>query len=180
MDDILKIKTKDPKGPNSVTESQRKHGLAVGLEAITIYMNAFAANVRHLQLQRRSISVSQWESLIKLWEFMDSHCRDFPALQALGARIGALCREELRRVGVDSKEYQNKDQKCLDLLRINDKERDRLWARSHASRSILADLGVTEVLGPWTTISDATNFAMDVLGAFSKKEKLNWKRDSGN
>ncbi|EPE27180.1 hypothetical protein GLAREA_03094 [Glarea lozoyensis ATCC 20868] len=177
MDDIMKFK--DLKQRDNITDPERKLGLGIGLEALTVYMNAFNAQTRQLQLQKRPISSGSWESLIKLWEFMDGNCRAFPILQALAAALGALIREELRRSGVESISYMNREAKTLELLKANDRERDRLWIRYHSSRLVMAELGVTDVVGPWTTISEATNFAMDVLGAYSKKEKLNWKREVG-
>ncbi|RDL33975.1 Uncharacterized protein BP5553_08343 [Venustampulla echinocandica] len=174
MDDILKLKSDQR---NNVSEPQRKLGLSVGIECIIVYVNAFSAKDRILQLQKLAPMPQNWESLIKLWEFTDSHTRGFPILQALSARLGVLCREELHRIYPDTKEFQGRDAKCLDMLKLNSKERDKLWGRSHASRGILTELGVAEVIGPWTTVPEATNFTMDVLGAYSKKEKVGWKRE---
>ncbi|KAF4628665.1 hypothetical protein G7Y89_g9491 [Cudoniella acicularis] len=178
MDEILKLKT-DIREARNVTEAQRKLGLSYGLECIVVYMNAFSAKDRISQFQKQMPMSQSWESLLKLWEFLDTNARTFPILQALSSRLGALCREELQRIFSESKDFQNREQKCYDLLRSNFKERDKLWNRSHASRSLLAELGITDVLGPWTTVPEATSFAMDALGAYSKKEKVGWKRDPG-
>jgi hypothetical protein len=180
MDDILKIKDPNPKLRENITESQKKLGVTIGLEALTVYMNAFTAQTRHNQLQKRPLSSSSWESLIKLWEFFDVRGRTYPTLHTLIVAIGALIREELRRVGVDSPSYRNGEANTLELLRVNDKERDKLWARYYSLRSVVIELGITDVIGPWTLIPEATNIAIDILTAYSKKEKLGWKREPGN
>ncbi|KAG9236142.1 hypothetical protein BJ875DRAFT_482566 [Amylocarpus encephaloides] len=174
MDAIIKTKSANRNEP--LTEHQKKLGMCVGLEAITVYMTAFQASSRHQFIVKR-VSTTQWESIIGLWGFVDSQSKDFPALHSLSARLGAICREELRRVGVKSRDYQAREPKFLESLKNHDEERDKLWTRAHQTRSTLADLGAREILGPWATVQDATNHAMDVLGAYSRKEKLGWKRD---
>jgi hypothetical protein len=178
MDDILKLK--DPKQRDNITQNQNKLGVAIGLEALTVFMSSFNAQTRHQQLQKKALASDHWEVLIKLWEFLDTRSRAFPILQALMVAVGALIREELRRVGVESPNYRNGEANILELLKSNDRERDRLWSRYHSFRSVVTELGITDVVGPWTTIPEAKNFVMEILVAFSKKEKLGWKRDPGN
>ncbi|KAH8657121.1 hypothetical protein BGZ60DRAFT_434770 [Tricladium varicosporioides] len=176
MDEVLKLKT-DPRNVEKIPDIQRKLGLCYGLECIVVYMNAFSTKDRISQLSKSMPMFQSWDQLLKLWGFMDGQVHTFPALHALSLRLGALCREELGRLLPETKEFLNKDQKTLDLLKGNTKERDKLWGRCNASRGVVGELGVNDILGPWTSVSGATEFAMEYLGAFARKEKVGWKRD---
>jgi hypothetical protein len=179
MDDILAPQLKVSHSQRD--DTQRKLGLSTGLECIVLYMNAFSINARILRIQGQNLvlAAANWESILKLWAFMDAHMRDIPVLHSLSARLGALCREELRRVYLDpgSREHKEREAKLVETLKGNEREQYALWRRANSQRSVIAELGVQDVLGPWSSVEDATGFAMDVLGRFSGREKVEWKRD---
>lgn len=172
MDDILKTKGA-PGARDAVPEKERKLGLAIGLECIVLYMSAFTNNVRIMKLQGQPPVPANWESLIKLWEFTDMNCRRFKGsvLEALSCRLGALCREELRRVCLDEREVR------VAALKSNEREGSRLWKMVSATREVLEGLGVKGELGPWSSVQDVTAFVVGALGKWSEKEGLGWKRD---
>ncbi|CAG8971075.1 hypothetical protein HYALB_00009675 [Hymenoscyphus albidus] len=175
MDDILKIKSK---AREIVPEQQRKLGLCVAFEALVLYMQSFAYNVRHARALNRPPTTSQWESCLKLWDFMEKYSLQWvPTFAPLSSRLGAICREELRRCAMDSREYTTRESKIWELIRLNDQKRDQLWARSYATKGTLVELGVADTIGPWTTIPDVTNFALEFLTAYSKKENAGWKKE---
>ncbi|TVY68830.1 hypothetical protein LSUE1_G008845 [Lachnellula suecica] len=168
MDDTLKTKNQTER--EKVTEEQRKLGLSVGLECIVFYMNAFSTNVRIMKMQNLACSPANWESLLKLWEFVDRSVRNIPVLCALSSKLGALCRDELRRAYLDSVVRDG----LLDLLKSNEKAQGQLWKRVQDTAPSLVELGVDKSWGPWSTVSDTTTFARTVLGAFSDREGLGW------
>ncbi|TVY13806.1 hypothetical protein LARI1_G008794 [Lachnellula arida] len=179
MDDILKPQLKASVAQRD--DGQRKLAFSLGLECLCLYMSAFSINARILRIQNQNLilAAGNWESILKLWAFMDGHMRDIPVLYSLSALLGALCREELRRVYLDpgAREYKEREAKLMDNLKGNERDGWGLWRRAHGQAGCLRELGVQEVLGPWSTIGDAMRFSMEVLGQFSRRERIGWKRD---
>lgn len=171
MDGILK--TKEKNAP-AVPEAERKLGLCIGLESLAAYMIAFHARDRSNQIRQGSRDPTQWEQFLALWQFMDRSCRSFPVLHALVSQLGGISRGELNKLYVETKEVKYWDKLCQ-----NSKSRDAAWSQSHKLRHAILDLvpGI-DTLGPWSTVHDATDFTVAVLAAFSKKERLDWKKDA--
>ena len=112
-----------------------------------------------------------------LWSFISRQSQTFPVLQALSAQLGGVCREELNKLYLDTKDVR--DPKFFDKVCQNSKSRDQLWSQAHRSRRLLLDLGpMDETLGPWSSVGEATAFAFGVLGAYNMKENLEWKKDA--
>ncbi|RFU33402.1 hypothetical protein B7463_g2913, partial [Scytalidium lignicola] len=171
MDGILR--TKEKNAP-AVSESERKLGLCIGLESLAAYMIAFHARDRSNQIRQSPRDPTQWEQFMALWQFMDRSCRSFPLLYALVVQLGGISRGELNKLYVETKEAKYWEKICL-----NSKNRDAAWIQAHKSRQPILDLipGI-ETLGPWSSVNDATSFTIAVLTAFSKKERLDWKKDT--
>lgn len=179
MDDIIKFKPVFTQAQReAVTDREKKLGLATGLEGIMLYMNAFAINIRICRMQNIPFTAANWESVLKLWQFIDPVLLKFPVLYALSARLGALCREELRRVYLEGREAGERKDKVLEVLRLNEREQYLLWRRVNSSRSVLGEFGGDfGELGPWSSVQDATGFLLGVLGRWERKEKVGWKKD---
>lgn len=129
-------------------------------------------------MQNIPFTAANWESVLKLWQFIDPVLLKFPVLYALSARLGALCREELRRVYLEGREAGERKDKVLEVLRLNEREQYLLWRRVNSSRSVLGEFGGDfGELGPWSSVQDATGFLLGVLGRWERKEKVGWKKD---
>jgi hypothetical protein len=173
MDDILKNKSQDR---SLVSESQRKLGLSIGLECIVVYMNAFSLNIKIQRKQNSPISTQNWESLLKLWEFINRSVSKFPVLLALSTRLGALCREEMRRLYLESGGSGGAG--ILEALKRNEMKGHELWRTANGLKKEIEGLGVSDSLGPWSGVVDAGRFVVEVLGKWEGREGMGWKRDS--
>jgi len=60
---------------------------------------------------------------------------------------------------------------------INQRGREKCWSNVGRGRGALQELGVREVLGPWSTAGEALTYVCDVLEKYSRREKMGWKRD---
>ena len=137
------------------------------------------------EIRLRVRDPSNWESWIALWKFIDGRSARFPVLQALAVQLGCLCREGLEKCYSDRIQHELKKPES-DMTKIKDlyeklygnlKSKETLWERAHRTRHTLLDLGEKSILGPWTSIADATTYALNVLTAFEKVEKVGWKKD---
>ncbi|PVH74954.1 hypothetical protein DL98DRAFT_518900 [Cadophora sp. DSE1049] len=168
MDEILQIKAK---GIDSVSESQRKLGLAVALECIAMYMTSFAAKDRAF----KSRSASSWEGGIKLWAWLESLVKNMPIYHALSVQLGAIMREELGRCYLETLQAGNRDPNFLRAFGENEAKRDQCWKEAHRVQADLKELHAPDILGPWTTTNDAAVYIKSVLELYAKKEKTGWK-----
>ncbi|KAK0106740.1 hypothetical protein ONS96_004358 [Cadophora gregata f. sp. sojae] len=168
MDEILQIKAK---GIDSVSEAQRKLGLAVALECIAMYMTSFAAKDRAF----KSRSASSWEGGLKLWVWLEGLVKNMPIYHALSVQLGAIMREELGRCYLETLQTGNRDPNFLRALGENEQKRDQCWKEAHRVQADLKELHAPECLGPWTTTNDAAAYIKAVLELYAKKEKTGWK-----
>ncbi|KAL2073981.1 hypothetical protein VTL71DRAFT_7759 [Oculimacula yallundae] len=168
MDEILQLKSR---GFDAVPQSQRKLGFAVALECIAMYMTSFTAKDREL----RSRAAHSWEGGLKLWQWLDGSVKDMPIYHALSVQLGAILKEGLGRCYSETLQGGNRDPAFLKALGENEKQRDQCWKEAHRVRSDLKELHVVEVLGPWTTTTEAAAYTKSVLELYAKKEKTGWK-----
>ncbi|KAJ5032965.1 uncharacterized protein L3040_009551 [Drepanopeziza brunnea f. sp. 'multigermtubi'] len=174
MDQILQ--TKLPGGPVSVTEEDRKHGYAVGIECVTRYMELFALTDR----LNKGRNFTMWESNVGLWTLLErSTLEKHPILHALNLQLGAILKQEIGRAYTENLQ-RNPQKYAADLTFIggmtkNFLELDQNWKEARKSRFVLAELGAPEALGPWTTVGQATVYIHAVLELYAKKEKTGWR-----
>ncbi len=172
MDELLKTK-----GGNreAITDEEKKLGLCYGVESLVTYMNAWVTQEKIL----KHPSSKNWVDGVRLWEFVDGQAKHYPVLAALCAQVGALFREEINKIYVDMLREKKDSTTFIMDLQANSKGRDRCWYNVHRGRGALAELGIKELMGPWSGASEAMGYAVDVLERYSRKEKLGWKRDAG-
>ncbi|CZT06544.1 uncharacterized protein RAG0_12242 [Rhynchosporium agropyri] len=168
MDEILQIKGR---GIESVSESQRRLGFAVALECIAMYMTSFAAKDR----SQKSRSAQSWEDAIKLWGWLDGLVKKMPVYHALSVQLGAIIREELGRCYLEILLGGNREPAFIGKMGENERQRDHCWKEAHRVQSDLKDLHVVDILGPWTTTTDAAAHVKSVLELYAKREKTAWK-----
>lgn len=185
MDLYLKTK-QETREREAITEREKKLGVCYGLESLVTYMNNWSSQEKI----RKIPGSTQWVDGVRLWEFVDGQARGFPVLSALSSQVGALFREEVNKYYVDGlkegrKEVVGGKDQLRDLkegtvegLVQNSKRREGCWVMVNKGRAVLNELGVRDVLGPWSSASDALTYAHEVLGKYERKEKVGWKRDS--
>jgi hypothetical protein len=169
MDGLLRLKDKDSE--KKVSESDRKLGLVIGLESIVAYMHAFYFN--DLGNLHRGCQSTHWESLLCLLQFINYQVRGDEVLRALSAQVGAVCHEQVERILVHSMDVKN-----YEKMKVNTKKRNQEWSLAQRYKKALSDLGVTDMLGPWSSVKEATELALDVLARYAKRENVDWKRDT--
>jgi hypothetical protein len=172
MDELLKTKSVNRE---SVTDQEKKLGLCYGVESLVTYMNAWVTQEKI----SKHPNGKNWVDGVRLWEFVDAHAKHLPVLAALCAQVGALFREEVNKIYVDMLRDNKDSMKFVTDLQANSKGKDRCWYNAQKGRGALAELGVGELMGPWSGASEAMGYAVDVLERYSLKENLGWKRDAG-
>ena len=170
MDEYLKTK-----GGNrdTITERERKLGVAYGLECLVAYMNTWVAQER--TTKRPGANDKAWIDGVRLWEFINAQAHTFPVLFLLSAQVGALMREEVNRIYV--RMVEEKREGGVEGLGANQRGREKCWGAVGRGRSVLRDFGVQEVLGPWSSANEALGYCYEVLEKYCRREKLEWKRD---
>ena len=64
-----------------------------------------------------------------------------------------------------------------DDWRQNERRENGLWLEVHHNRKAMQDgCGVTETLGPWSTVPEVVDFTMKALDGYAKTENTGWKR----
>jgi len=167
MDEILQTKQQKTR---ELLDSQKIHGLSVGLECVVMYMQSFAAKEK-LGKHR---STTAWEGGIKLWEFIDSLTKSFPILNALSVQIGAICKEELGRAYIEALKDMRTPE-FLQNLATNEMTRDRLWKQAQRMRPALDPLGIKEVTGPWTSVEECMVYTISALEKYARRDKTGWR-----
>jgi hypothetical protein len=176
MDEYLKTK-----GGNreAITEREKKLGVCAGLECLVTYMNSWAI------ARRQGTNDKLWIDGVRLWEFVEREARVYPVLSVLSANIGGLMKEECARIFarmVEERRHSDgdKEKDGEDAVKgsvINQRGREKCWSNVGRGRAALQELGVREVLGPWSTAGEALTYVCDVLEKYSRREKMGWKRD---
>jgi hypothetical protein len=193
MDDCLKTKGSE-KERAAITPQQRQLGVCYGVESLVTYMNQWSTQEKI----RKNPGGTNWVDGVRLWEFVDGQARAFPVLSALSAQLGALFREEVSRHYVferlpqipprKEKEGEKRDREkevgvkevVVEEMVVNERKREMCWSAVSKGRPVLQDLGVREVLGPWSSAAEAAGYVGDVLGRWERRERVGWKRDAGS
>lgn len=178
MDSIISPKNRDPS--TSVSDSERKAGLCIGVESLMAYMLAFHARDRIAHLRSNPPDPGSWDGFLKLQAFLEHATRPYVELHALIEQMGAVAREMLNRVFMEHLAVAKKEtlEKCARETRENSRLRDTAWMGVKRNEKALRELGVKkEGLGPWSSVQDAVGLAGNVLGAYCAKEKLEWSPD---
>jgi hypothetical protein len=167
MDNLLGVKS----GPDrsSVTEADKKLGCSIGFESLATYMNAFSIGDK--LLKHRQVTV--WHGALGLVSFLDHETRKYPALSALKSQLGAVICQELAKAFMELTDPKEK----YEEWRQNEGHGSRLWLDVHRGRKVLQEVcGVTEILGPWSTVAEVVDFTMKALEGYAKTENTGWKR----
>lgn len=193
MDECLKTKGSE-KERAAITPQQRQLGVCYGVESLVTYMNQWSTQEKI----RKTPGGTNWVDGVRLWEFVDGQARAFPVLSALSAQLGALFREEVSKHYVfeklpqipprKEKEGDKRDREkevsvkevVVEEMVVNERKREMCWSAVSKGRPVLLELGVREVLGPWSTASEAAGYVGDVLGRWERRERVGWKRDAGS
>jgi hypothetical protein len=193
MDDCLKTKGSE-KERAAITHQQRQLGVCYGVESLVTYMNQWSTQEKI----RKNPGGTNWVDGVRLWEFVDGQARAFPVLSALSAQLGALFREEVSRHYVferlppipprKEKEGEKRDRErevgvkevVVEEMVVNERKREMCWGAVSKGRPVLQELGVREVLGPWSSAVEAAGYVGDVLGRWERRERVGWKRDVGS
>ncbi|KAK2624178.1 hypothetical protein QTJ16_006128 [Diplocarpon rosae] len=168
MDEILQTKGKSPE---LVPEVERKLGICIGIEAMTIYIASFVLRERY----NKNRGLGNWETSLGLWNYLERVSRPFPLLHSLNIQLGAILKQETGRVYL---EHLQRNATNLDYLRAmaeNSSKCDQHWKEVHQKRKRFEDLGIKQMLGPWTTPREATEWIMEVLHVYSGAERTGWK-----
>lgn len=179
MDSHMSHKHRDSTAP--IPDSERKVGLCIGVESLMAYMLAFHARDRVAQLRSNLRDSCTWDGFLKLQAFLEHATRHYTELHALIEQMGAVAREMLNRVLMDTLRITNKEsmEKMLKETRENSRARDAAWMGVKRNEKVLKDLGVKlETIGPWSSVEDVVILAGNVLDVYCTKEKLEWSPDT--
>ena len=157
------------------TENDRKTGLMNGIEALLCYMLAFHASDKTSKFRNQAPQQENWAQFFPLWIFMEKKTGQYPELHALVDQLGAVSREQLNKASIE----QPVDKRDWDKMVSNLRERDRLWMQCKRNEQLILSLGVTGMLGPWSSVSEAIGFGMATLTCYAEKQGgLEWKLDA--
>lgn len=147
-------------------------GLSIGMECIVVYMSAFQTGIRIARKSGGVVGTGNWESLLALWGFVHQSVLKIPVLLALSTRLGALCREELRRLMLES---PGAGSAGWEAMRKNEMKLQELWRAAQGLKREIEGLDVKDCLGPWSAVADAGRFVVEVLGKWELREGMGWK-----
>lgn len=184
MDSHISHKHRDTTAP--ILDSEYRVGLCIGVESLMAYMLAFHAYDRIARdriagLRSMHRGPCDWDGFLKLQAFLEHVTRHYAELHALIEQIGAVAREMLNRVLMDTLRITNKEsmEEMLKKTRQNSRARDAVWIGVKRNEKVLKDLGLKmETIGPWSSVEDVVILAVNVLDVYCAKEKLEWSPDT--
>ncbi|CAL3966821.1 unnamed protein product [Diplocarpon coronariae] len=168
MDEILQTKGKSPE---LVPEVERKLGICIGIEAMTIYIASFVLRERY----NKNRGLGNWETSLGLWNYLERVSRPFPLLHSLNVQLGAILKQETGRVYLEQLQRNAANSDYLRAMAENSAKCDQHWREVHQKRKRFEDLGIKQTLGPWSTPREATEWIMQVLHVYSGAERTGWK-----
>jgi hypothetical protein len=179
MDSLTSHKQRDSAAP--IPDSERRIGLCIGVESLMAYMLAFHARDCIARLRSIHQNPGHWDGFLKLQAYLEHATRHYRELHALVEQMGAVAREMLNRVLMDTLRItdQASMEKMLKETRENSRARDAAWLEVKRNGKALKRLGVKmETIGPWSSVEDVVVLAGNVLDVYCTKENLEWSPDT--
>jgi hypothetical protein len=161
--------------PNNIPESDQKRAAALHFEMVLSYMIAFKALNQSRALERKSLDVTMWETLLPHFAELRVRTHHWRPLLALAVQIHALCLEEF------SHTFTLMDEKSAGAVFVRwvrwAKKRRETWEEARVLADRVEDAKMRVSLGPWSSVDDAVADALRVIRRWALQEGVDWRAE---